>query len=262
MQPVTTDSTKLYEFLAWVEVHKKQLISAVCVGLFLFLVVYIYSYYREQTEWAANRALLMLRTTQDDRPAAAASSTDLLKVASQYGSTSAGERALLLAAGNLFADGNYAEAQKQFERFRKEHSGSPLASVAAFGIAASMDALDQVDAALGAYQSVVNQFPDEAVAPRARLAMAILHETKSQPDQAYRIYDELSKQVGVGAIAGEATSRREKLRRQFPQLAPTNAPVATASTTGIRPSDTTSSNSSSTNRAVTPAAPTEAAQPK
>jgi len=235
MQPVTTDSTRVYEFLAWLELNKLRVAAAIGAALFLFVAVYVYRYYSEQTERAASRALLALRPPpQEGATAPNPSPTDLLKVAAEYGSTSAGQRALLLAAGNLYAEGKYADAQKHFEQFRQEHSGSPLASIAAFGFAASLDALDQVDAALGAYQAVVNQFPDEAVAARARLAMAILHETKNQPEQAYRIYDELSKQAGAGSIVSEAAQRREKLEQRFPQLGQTNAPVA-AATTRVNP---------------------------
>jgi predicted negative regulator of RcsB-dependent stress response len=271
MQPVTTDSAKLYEFLAWLELNKKRVVAVIGAALLLFLVVYIYLHYREQNELAASRALLALRPPpQEGGPAPSTSPTDLLKVASEYGSTSAGERALLLAAGNLYAEGRYADAQKQFELFRQSHSGSPLAPIAAFGIASSLDALDQVDAALGAYQSVVNQFPDDAVAARSRLAMAVLHETKNQNEQAYRIYDELSKQAGAGDVVSEAAQRLEKLQRRFPQLGRTNAPVA-AATTRVNPPPTTAASNgvpaatptaASTSNAVPSTAPPAPPEPE
>lgn len=264
MQPATTDSTKGYEFLAWLELNKKRLAFWIGIGLLLFVVVYVYSYFRGQKELAGSRALLALQTKQAGDRDSVVPAADLLKLAGEYGSTSAGERALLLAAGNLFAEGDYAQARKHFEQFQKDHSGSPLAPLAAFGTAASLDALDQVDAALAAYQSVVNQFPEDAVAPRARLAMGTLHEAKNQPEQAHRIYDQLSKQIGVGRIASDAGELLEKLERRFPHLSQsTNAPAAASATTTVTaPPATPASNALSTNDAPTPAAATEASPPE
>jgi predicted negative regulator of RcsB-dependent stress response len=263
MQPVTTDSAKLYEFLAWLELNKTRVVAAIGAVLLLSVGIYVYLHYHEQTEFAASRALLALRPPPQEGAAAPSTSpTDLLKVAREYGSTSAGERALLLAAGNLYAEGEYAEAQKHFEQFRQEYSGSRLAPIAAFGIAASLDALDQVDAALGAYQSVVNQFPDDALAARSRLATAVLHEAKQQPEQAYRVYDELSKQAGAGGVVGEAAQRREKLQRRFPQLGQTNAPVAAATTMVNPPPPAAASNAVPASGTAAPPAAKEAAPPQ
>ncbi len=258
MQSATTDSTKLYELLAWFELNRKRVVIWIGLGLLLCVVVYVYLYYRGQTEQAASRALLALRPPARGAAESGFSPADLLKVANDYGSTSAGERALLLAAGQLFADGNYAEAQRHFERFQKEHSGSPLASTAAFGTAASLDALDQIDAALAAYQSVVNQFPDDAVATRAQLAMGMLHEAKDQPDQAHRIYDQLSKRIGVGAMVREAEARLEKLENRYPQLRPTNAPLPSAVSPAVPPPATTPA-SNSVSAPLTPPAVQDAA---
>ncbi len=259
MQPATTDSTKAYEFLAWLELNKKRLAFGIGIGLLLFVVVYVYSHFRGQKELAGNRALLALQAKQAGAKDSVVPAADLLKLAGEYESTSAGERALLLAAGNLFAQGDYAQARKYFEQFQNDNSGSPLAPLAAFGTAASLDALDQVDAALAAYQSVVNQFPEDAVAPRARLAMGTLHEAKNQPEQAHRIYDQLSKQIGVGRIASEAGELLEKLERRFPHLSqPTNAPVASATTTVTAPPTTPPSNAVSTVETPAPAAATQA----
>lgn len=232
MHSETTESTWFYELLAWIEFNRSRVIAGAIAVLAVIVAIYVYAWHREQTELAASRALLALRLSpQNAQNQPAASPADLLKVATEYGSTSAGERALLLAAGSLFADGKYAEAQTEFDRFSREHGGSPLAPIAALGNAASLDALDKVDAALAAYQAVANQYPNDPAAVRARLAMASLHEARSQPDQAYRIYDEISKQPGVGGAVMEAAMRKERLLQKHPGLASTNLPPTAPATT-------------------------------
>ena len=234
MQSGSSESTSFYEFLAWLEVNKKRVIIGIATVCALFVVVYVYLYFREQTELAASRALMALRPAAGASEAARdLSPTDLLKVTEAYPSTSAGERALLLAAGSLFGEGKYAEAQTQFERFQRDQSGSLLNPIAALGVASCLDALDKVDAAMAAYQTVANQYPDDPAAMRARLGMAALHEVKRQPEQALKIYEELSKQAGAGTAVMEALHLKERLLRQFPQLALTNTPT-TAPTTPIK----------------------------
>lgn len=233
MQPETTESAWFYEFLAWLEFNKKRVIWGSVAVLALIVVVYVYRWHLAQTELNANRALFAIRTASTAEGSKPAPVADFLKVAEEYPSTSAGERALLLAAANLYAEGRYPEAQTRFEEFRRQHGGSLLAPVAALGVAASLDALDKVDAALSAYQGIVNQYPTESVAARAQLAMATLYESKNQPDQALRVYDELSRLAGAGQAALEAAMHKDRLLQQFPKLAVTNA--SAVATTLVKP---------------------------
>jgi hypothetical protein len=83
-----------------------------------------------------------------------------------------------------------------------------------------------VDAALAAYQSVVADFPDTPASARAKFAIALLHEVRNQPEQALRIYDELTTARKFGRASMEASVKREALLRQHPELARTNPPVA------------------------------------
>jgi predicted negative regulator of RcsB-dependent stress response len=225
MQPDTTDSTWVYEILAWFEANRKRVLITASALVALGLVIYVYLWSREQTEMAASKALLGLRAISgpEDKPAAAAS--EFLQVARSYRATRAGERALLLAAGNLFAESKYAEAQQQFEKFLSDYGDSSLAPIAKYGLAASLDAQDNTNGALAAYQEVIAKYPTDPVAGKAKLALAGFHEAKNQPEQALKIYDELIKPATMSGVAGEAASRREVLLRQHPNLAPTNQPA-------------------------------------
>ena len=242
----TQQSTGFYEFLAWVEMNKKRLLFGAAAVLLLIVVLIVLNYLRDSREAVASDSLLALRPLygaaergNNARP------EELLRVTANYPSTSAGERALVLAASTLFTDGKYAEAQNQFAKFLADYRSSPLAGIAALGVAASLDAQDKLDAALAAYQDVAAKYPEDPVAARASLAVAALYEAKQQPEQALKTLEALSKPAIYGNTAMEAMMRKEQLLQRHPSLVRTNAAVlapAPASAPG-------------TNPAVKPAAP-------
>jgi tetratricopeptide (TPR) repeat protein len=138
-----------------------------------------------------------------------------LRIATEHRNTEAGSRAKLLAAEALFRAGRYEESRAQFQAFRQANPLSPLAPTAAYGVAASLDALGQTNEAFQAYQEVVAQHSNSAAASQAKLALADLHALRNDPQQAMRLYDDLQ----VTAWAGEAAQRRERLLAQYPDLA-------------------------------------------
>ncbi len=233
MHPESSESTWIYEALAWIELNRKWLIGGGVVVLAIIVGGYIYDWHAKHVELEANKALFALesRAGGQDQPSPL-SATDLLAIVSEHAGTSAAQRALLLAAGDMYAQGKYAESHAQFEKFVAQHSSSPLAPTAALGIASCLDAQDKLDQAIVAYQRLITRHPAEPAAARARLNLALIHETRNQPDQALRLYDELNKPNTYGAVATEASRRRERLLLKNPQLAPTNA---TATTTVVKP---------------------------
>ena len=240
MNPDSTQpSTGLYEFLAWVELNKKRVLMGAVAVLLLIVALIVLNYVRDRREAAASDSLLALRPLfgaaergNNPRP------EELLRVTADYPSTSAGERALVLAASALFTEGKYPEAQSQFAKFLTDYGSSPLASIAALGVAASLDAQDKLDAAIAAYQDVAAKYPEDPVAARASLAVAALYEAKQQPEQALKTFEALSKPAIYGNTAMEAMVRKEQLLQRHPNLARTNAAVlapAPASAIGTNP---------------------------
>lgn len=226
MQPEKQESTWLYEGLAWLELNRKLVIASLVVALVVIVGAYVYHWNHRQAEVRANDALLALkpRTAADaNEPAAAAA--DFLKIAEQHTVGSTPERALILAAGELYRDGRYAEAQAAFQKARDHHPRGPLAASAALGIAASLDAQDQVDAALAAYQTVTRDYPESPASARAKFAVALLHEARHEPEAALKIYDELATAQKMGRASMEASVKRTALLKQHPELARTNAVV-------------------------------------
>ena len=230
MSSHATESTRLIEFLAWVEVHKKKLLigaALVAIGTGAWA---IYQWNRNQAETEASAALFRV-----DKPGARsetapeANAQAFLRVATAHPGTSAGARALLLAADALFRENKYAEAKAQFENFLRDYTENPLAATAALGVAACLDAMDKTNEALTAYQDVASRFAGSAVVAQAKLGLARLYEAKNDLAPALRVYEELTRPNAQSAWSSEAAMRREQLLSKHPELVKTNAPAAISS---------------------------------
>lgn len=227
MQSEAAPSGGFLEFLAWVEVNKQRLIIAAVIAVVGGFGVYVYQWNADQSEQAASKALLELRAT-GGAEAPKGTASDYLKVAANFPGTAAGQQAWLLGARALFTDGKYAEAQAQFEKFLTQRPNHPWAPQAAYGVAACLDARNELDPALAKYQDVASRYATEPVGHEAQLALARLYEAKNQPQLALKAYDDLLLKPTPGQSALDARQRRELLLQKNPQLASTNAPVAAA----------------------------------
>ncbi|MEO8428435.1 MAG: tetratricopeptide repeat protein [Verrucomicrobiota bacterium] len=228
MDSETPQSSRFYEFLAWVELNKRNLAIGAGVLVALCFGCFVYQWHSNEQEAAANRALSAIHST----PGSTAmlpepKAHEYLKVAKDFPGTGAGERALLMGAADLYAQAKYQEAQAQFEEFLKKYSHSSIAPQAVYGVAACLDALNKVDEALAKYQDVIARYSSESVAGQAKLAIGRLHEAKNQPELALKTYDDLIK-VNV-VWSAEARALREALLQSHPNLVPTNAPTTGAS---------------------------------
>lgn len=228
MHPEQQESTGLYEALAWLELHRKQVIRGAVAILAIVVALYVYFWMRHQGELKANQAVLALEPGEPGADNPGATAGDFLKVADAHGSTTAAARALLLAAGELFREGKYAEARSHFERAGAADSSGILAPMAALGAAACLDAQNQPDAAITAYQQVIARYPDEPAAARARLAIAGLHEARGDWEAALKLYEALQSSPNPGQASMEAAGRKETILKLHPELARTNAVASPA----------------------------------
>ncbi|MBI2947921.1 MAG: tetratricopeptide repeat protein [Verrucomicrobia bacterium] len=260
-------SVGFYEFLAWLEENKKRLIIAAAGLVVVGSGIAIYRWNKAQTELAASQALLALRlplNASENTPPPDASS--FLKIAQAHPSTTAAQRALLLAAGTLFAEGKYAEARAQFEDFLQHFGNHPLAPSALYGKAAALESEGKSDEALRVYQEVLTRYPGAWLLADTRLAIARIHEAKKQPQLALQMYEEITRTNLMSSVSGEAMARKERLLEKHPELAKTTALTAPATNQLPIPSPMPSlqSTNAGTNAAVAPttnAAPAANAPP-
>jgi predicted negative regulator of RcsB-dependent stress response len=226
MSSQATESTRMIDFLAWVEVNKKKLlIGAAAVGG-VIAAYSIYQWHRNEVEAEATAAFYKIQTpaSQTERPGGPDAQA-FLQVARTHSGTSAGAQALLFGAEGLFRENKFEEAKREFENFLRTYPDHPVASTALLGIATCLDAINKADAALAAYQDVVSRYAGSAVASQAKLGLARVYESKGDLVQTLKIYDELARPPVSSAWGAEASTRREQLVAHHPEFARTNPPA-------------------------------------
>jgi predicted negative regulator of RcsB-dependent stress response len=229
MDPKPNESLAFYNFLAWLDRNRKAVLIGTLAILGVVVALAVMSWKKEQDELAASHAVFTLPSVVAMRDQTRPSPEVYLDAARKHSNTAAGERALLLGAGLLFEQGRFAEAQAKFEQFLDEQSDSPYESQAALGIAASLEGQGKTDEAIAKYREVITRYPNENVAPQAKLNLARIY-AKTQPEEALRLYDELIRppgSPGFNAWSNEASDRRRRLLQQHPELAAAATPAPT-----------------------------------
>ena len=223
----------VYDLLAWFEVNKiKVLIAAVALVIVGFTIATV-RYMGEQKELNASGQLLALRVSLNPPTnAVPPQPSALLKIAKDFGGTSAAERARLLAATAFFTEGKYSDAEREFNAFVKEFPDSHWAASAAYGVASAQEAQNKPEA-VTSYQGVSTAYANSYVADDAKLALARIYETRKEPAQALRVYNELllprpGAQPGEPAHP-EAFAKKEALLRKHPELNTNTVPVRASS---------------------------------
>jgi TolA-binding protein len=209
---------------AWFEAHKQPTLWSAGGVLVLGVIVAFILYQQNEAEVAAGEALSTVSVPQLTGGGRGDAAEAYLKVAATYPKSRAGARALLLAAGALFTEGKYPEAQTQFERFRREHPDSPFMGEALLGIAACLDAQGKTRDAMAAYKDFIDHRPGDNALPQARFALARLYEAQNEPEQARNLFEEVERTDPYGSLGDEARMRLEDLKLKYPTLLAPPAP--------------------------------------
>lgn len=179
----------------------------------------------------AGNALSNVGVAQGTASSTAPSAQAYLKVARDYPSSTAAGRALLLAAGTLFREGKYSEAQAQFEKFSKDYHDSPLLGEALVGIASCLEAQGKIDQALAAYKDIAARHPNDSVIPQVKFSLGGLYEAQKRPELAREMYKQVAEEGGYTILGQEASFRLRELTQNNPNLpASLGAPSALPTT--------------------------------
>jgi len=231
MDSETHKTEPLYEFLAWLEVNKKRVITGGVTLLAVIGIVTTVVWYKNQQEFAASAALSAVRLPYNPSEAVPPGTAEKLQqVAEQYSGTAAASRAELIRAGLFYTDGKYPEAQAAFDKFLRDHPDSQWVAEAVFGIAVSLDAQKKVPEAIAKYEDFARRYPSDPSADQARLQLAGLLESSGKAAQALEQYEKITKGAGANPgggspYTGEAQERERLLLTKHPELAPAPAPT-------------------------------------
>lgn len=227
MDNTTAQSAGWIHFLAWVEVNKKRLIIAgVLLAVAIFAGVLIIKYQHEKEARASEALSDVTLPYSPVTPPPPGAAERLLKVAEAHPGTKAAPRALLMSAGLLFVDGDYAEAEKRFARVAQEYPNSPWLAESAYGVAMSLDAAGKTNEAIAKFEEIRRRYANSGVIEQAKLALARLYE-ETKPEEAYKLYDELIKanDPRYSGLGNEAGMNQEDLVKRHPELAKLREPV-------------------------------------
>ena len=211
MQAQDATTVYLLKMWPWVEENKKSLIAGAVIVIVVGFFFWFSSVERAQKAITAGEAVTDVLVSRGfESPDA------YLKVAADHTGTRAGQRALLQAAALLFDQGNYTEAQAQFQNFLEAYPGSDFESDALLGSAACLDAEGKSDQAISAYQHVINSSGNSQQANAANFAIATIYDTQGRLNDALVYYENVAGDDSMGSLGSEARQRLMDLRNEMP----------------------------------------------
>ena len=210
----------------WFQNNRRNVLIAIGAAMVVTFGVAVAKQAGHSKQTEANAALISLSQNFDNEGKRIEAAPDAyFQIAAEHAGTAAAERAALLGAGRLFIDGKFAEAKTKFDAFMTEFPSSAFLPEALLGVAAATYAQGDSDQAIQAYSRVVTSYGASSAANQARLALAKIYETKEQPKEALRMYDELTLPTVSSAWSSEAEQAKNELFKLHPELKPaeTNA---------------------------------------
>jgi len=222
MQSQDTATVYFFKLWPWIEANIKRIgFGAALLAILIFLLAF-YSWRQNQREISAGDALTQTVISANGQSAAA-----YFKVAADYSGTLAGQRAFLQGAAALFAAGEFAEAQAQFQKFLDTYPDSAFAPQANLGVAASLDAQGKLDLALAAYQRIRSGSADAPTVNAAKFAVARIEEQQGKISDALTLYADIARSNPYGSLGSEAAVRAMELKTKQPAASTTASPAAT-----------------------------------
>jgi predicted negative regulator of RcsB-dependent stress response len=217
MESDVTQHAFFYKAWGWAEDNKKQLVVGAVVVAAIGLIGGFIVWQRGEKENDANAQLSQTLTRVTPTPMSA---EELLKVAADNPDTSAGQRAMLLAAGHLFGEGKFVEAYAQFDKYLQQYPETAFTGQALLGMAACLDGQGKTNEAVTAYKNIAEHRPTENVAPQARFALARLYEAQGNLRDALELYGSLGQTRRNTSLGDEAAVRAHEMMIKHPELAP------------------------------------------
>jgi predicted negative regulator of RcsB-dependent stress response len=215
MQAQDTSTLLLFKLWPQIENNRNRIFIGAGIIIAAAFVFSFVAWQRGQKEVAAADALTQLTVAVQPSTTAGQLADMYLRVAGEHPGTLAGQRARLQGAGTLFAAGQYADAQAQFQKFLDAYSGSPFSATAALGVAASLDSQGKSDLAVSAYQQVIGNYSDTPAVIPAKFAIARIGEQQGKFSEALNYYQDVERAGANSSLAMEAAIRAAEIKSKI-----------------------------------------------
>lgn len=222
MQAQDTATAYFFKAWSWVESNIKQVALGIVIVILVAVVAAYYFWRQNQTEVDAGQALTQALMSVEANSDAGQLANAFLKIATDYSGTQGGGRALVLGASTLFESGKYPEAQAQFQSYLDTYHSGPFGSLAALGVATSLEAQGKIDAAANAYQRVINGYSEPNTVDAAQFALAKIDEQQGRFVEAENFYRTVARNNPNSAMGSEAAFRAYQLNLRSSTATPSN----------------------------------------
>ena len=233
MESQDTATDFVYKVWPQIEANKNKIIGGI-IAIVAIVVIYSFvSWNRQQSQIAAGEAMTQVLLSLKPGTTPQEVSQSYLAVAEDHSGTMAAQRALLQGATVLFTQGDYTNAQKNFQRYLDAHPDDSFSSYATLGVAKCYAAEGKINDAIGEYQQVINVGNAQAQA-EARFALAQIYMQAGNYTDAIRLFQQVAQAEQYGALGTEAAEYAYELHFKVPQpaaapsVAPAKTPAATA----------------------------------
>jgi predicted negative regulator of RcsB-dependent stress response len=228
MESDVTQSALFYKLWAWGDKNRKQILYGLIGLAVVGIIAAFWLAHANEKQKEANAALAQLTNRTVTGSGQPPTADAYLKVAADYPDSDAAQRALLLAAGNLFTEGKYDVAMAHFQKFIKDYNSSPFAGQAALGIASCYDAMGKTNDAISGYQGVLQRYGDQNVEPQARLRIGKLLEAQGKYREARDAYENLARKYQGTMMGSEGFTLYQELNTAHPDAPVVNPAAATS----------------------------------
>jgi len=211
-------SADFYDFVAWLQVNRKRVVSIAVAVVAIGAIIGGYLWHKNYNETQAQDALSAVKLPASAQAASATDAQPYLRVADDYPGTRAASRSLLIAGGILFDAGKFDQAQSTFEKFMAQYPEDGLSDQAAIGIAASLEAQGKITDAATRYDAFIKGHPSDPTLPQAKSALARLYVAQNKPDLALHLYEDLARGGNNDTWSSEAGIQYQELLAKYPNL--------------------------------------------
>ncbi len=216
MEPQDAAATFLLKLWPQIEANKNKIAAGAAMVIVIVAGVAFYSWRHEQNQISAGDAVTQSLMTLPPNSDPAHVDSAYLEIAGDYPGTAAGARSLLEGASALFTAGKYANAQAYFQQFLDAHPDDEFSAIAALGVAKCLEAQGKLNEAEGAYQRVINDFPNSPSVISAKFSLAQLNLQGKNYADAFRLFQEVAQANPYSTLGNEAAGYAYDLRSKLP----------------------------------------------